>query len=309
MVGSPGDDPIAAPVALAAGKVVWIRARARFGEPREVVAATPGAPEEVILRGPPVRGSASEQLGFLVAAGDTVAVTLTDFVRSESGVSVGESGVWAGPARPELARLPVVREGELARDVALGRGSVFVLAGAERSAPRLVARDLATGEQRERRLSRDAGAMTAAGRFVAILEQRGHRDLTRITVRHVRTWKARTRVTVTSDLIEIGTRLRSDGTLVVVYGAQRLKLAVVPPGARRLRRVRGARPSSYQVALHRGAPVIAQRSRRGERLVRAAPGARVRPLTPAYREINWFAAAGSRVAWATDREVLVAAAS
>ena len=159
---------------------------------REVVAAVPGRPEEVILRGPEVRGGASEQLGFLAADGDVIAATLADFVRTEETVSAGESGVWGGPPRPELPLLPVLRAGEFASDVAVARGKVLVLAGSDGTAPRLVVHDVATGAQRERRLSRDAGAITAAGPFVAIVSQRGDRDLTRIIVRDSRTWRART---------------------------------------------------------------------------------------------------------------------
>jgi hypothetical protein len=300
VVGDAGAEPLPA-LAVDRGKVFWLRLSERFGTPADVVAAAPGAPEQVLLRGPQPAGSGVEQLGWVAAGGGFVAATLTDYFRTEETVRVLRSGLWSGPPRPELPPVPL-RDGETAGDVAIADRRLVALVhrGSGRRPPvRLVTRDLTTGALGSRRLDRDTMMMVAAGRWIATFRQRSEYDRTRVTVRDARTWRAVTRIAVAADAIEIAAALRPDGTLALVYGFDRLKLALVPRGAKRLRRVR-ARPQGYAVRFAGGAPLIVQ----GGRIVRVRPGRAPRPLTPRFTTISAFDASGGLLAWRTRTQVL-----
>lgn len=305
-VGPPGSDAGALAIAVAGERVVWTAAPERFGQPFDVLSAAAGGPVERLLRPPPPRDPAGEQLGYLDASPAWVALAYNDYVRTEETVYTRGSGVWAGPPGWPLERRDILPAGYAPGVIAVD-GSRLVLLTYEAeetraSRQRLVLHDLASGATRVRTLSRHAGLPLALrGRWIALTTQVGHRDITQVTVRDVRTWRTRTRVEIGEDAPDVDLALRADGTLAIgagLFEPSRIRAFVVPLGARRVRRVR-LRPSWNRVAWAGRRLVMAQRVEGGTRLVVASPRRPPRPITGPVRRLFTFDADGSRVAWRT----------
>ena len=312
-VGPPGSSEGALAIAVAGDRVVWTASPERFGQPFDVLGATAGGPVERLLRPPPPRDPAGEQLGDLDASARWVVLVHNDFVRTEYTVHTRGSGVWAGRQGAPLERRDIVPSGYAPSTVALDRGRLalltYELEETRASRPRLVLHDLDTGATRARTLSRHASLPLALrGRWIATASQVGDRDITQVTVRDVRTWRARTRVEIGEDAIDVDLALRADGTLAIGAGAyvpSRLRAFVVPLGARRVRRVR-VRPRAPDVAWAGRRLILEERLRGGTRLVVASTRRPPQPITGRIRRLFTFDAEGTRVAWRTPACVYTA---
>jgi hypothetical protein len=171
---------------------------------------------------------------------------------------------------------------------------------------RLIVRNLRTGRERTRHLSVDsAPSLTLAGRYVALLEQHGDRDLTRITVRDLRNWRVRTRAVVREDSLDVGLALRRDGALAIAYGQDRRRAVLVRPTSQRLRRL-SPRPSSLEIRFGRQGVIYPHRVRGGVHLVEARWSGAARQLTSTIRGFVSFDVDGDRLALRTKRCVYLA---
>ena len=289
-------------VSLAGDRVVWPRLAARYATPVEVLAASAGSPPETILRGEVTPGTAVEQLPDLDASRQRVAVSLLDFVRSESTVRVAAAGTWAGSPRAPLDRVPAAKPGEAAFDVQVdGHRTAWVVGNRTgRTGPlRLVIRDERSGVQRVRRLPRHtAGLIGFAGGRVATTAQRGQLDRTKVAVRSLRDWRVRTQVVIREDALDVDGALRADGTLALVYGFTRRRAGVVGLGGKRVRELPG-RPAMYRIAFGRRGVIYGVRSKRGTRLIEVGPSGPARRLTAPVRGLVAFDADAGRVALRT----------
>lgn len=296
-------------VALAGDRVVWPRLAARYATPVEVLAASAGSPAETILVGDVTPGTAVEQLPVLDASRQRVAVSLLDFVRSESTVRVAAASTWAGSPQAPLARVPAATPGEVAFDVQVDGHRTAWLVGNRtgRTGPvRLVTRDERSGVRRVRRMPRHtAGLIGFAGGYVATTEQRGSLDRTKWVVRSIRAWRVRTQVIVREDSVDVDGALRSDGALALVYGFTRMRAGVVPLGGKRVQLLPG-RPAMHRIVFGRRGVVYGLRSKRGTRLIEVGRSSRPRRLTAPVRGLVDFDGDSGRVALRTRGCVYVA---
>ena len=293
-------------VQVAGDAAVW-PTKTAGDAPVEVHIASPSRSRETILRGAqPARGV--DQLPAIAAGPRAIAVSLTDFVPSEETVRVARGSVWAGAGHEPLRRLRIIGRREWAAAVAVSGSTVSVLAARrdDDSTPlRLVFRDIFTGEGRARRLSRHTQPMLAFhGRFIAMATQRGQHDLTKITVRRVRDWRAVSRAVVREDSIDVEMALRRDGALAIAYGRPRYRAALVEPGSRRTNF--RLRPSSLAVAFGPRGAVVPRRRPQGQELVELTPGRAARRLTAPIPRLIAFDVRLGRLALRTARCVYVA---